>query len=53
MLAAPRKIELDRHAHLVAHVVDIALDGLGRDLDRFREFGAVGIPAGLDSYPQF
>jgi hypothetical protein len=48
IIAAPRKIEFDRHAHLVTHVIDVALDRLGRDLDRFREFGAVGVPAGLD-----
>src|SRR6516165_6290538 len=31
---APRVVELDRQVELVTHVVEVALDGLGSDLDR-------------------
>jgi hypothetical protein len=41
IVTAARIIELDRHTHLVPHVVDIVLDRLGRHLDPLRKFGAV------------
>jgi hypothetical protein len=48
IVTAARIIELDRHTHLVPHVVDIVLDRLGRHLDPLRKFGAVRVPADLD-----
>ena len=53
LIAAPRKIELDRHAHLVTNVVDIALDRLGRDLDRFCELCAIEVSARLNGVEDF
>lgn len=42
--AEARLVVINGEAHLVAHEIDVALDGLGGDLELLGDFAAIGVP---------